>query len=351
MAATPVTVLTGFLGSGKTTLLKRLLESPRLAKVAVIVNEFGEIGLDHLLVRRIDESTVILKSGCVCCTVRGDLIESLKDLLSQRERRLIPNFNRVAVETTGLADPVPIAYTLANDPVLKHHFRLGGIVATVDAVNGLGSLRRHRETLKQAATADRLVLTKTDLATPAATRRLQSRLTRLNPAAPIVEARAFGPAALLGADIYDPTARSADVRRWFADEAHHADEAHDHASRHEDVHSFALVVDRPLDWAVFGLWLTMLLDTHGQSVLRVKGILNVAGSRTPVVINAVQHLVHPPIHLAAWPDRDHRSRLVFIVKGLDEASIRASLAVFDRLAARKSRPLVSAKRRTAPPRR
>ena len=352
MAAIPVTVLTGFLGSGKTTLLKRLLESPRLSKVAVIVNEFGEIGLDHLLVRRVDESTVILKSGCICCTVRGDLIDSLKDLLSQRERRRIPQFDRVAVETTGLADPVPIAYTLANDPVLKHHFRLGGIVSTVDAVNGLGSLRRHPETVKQAATADRLVVTKTDLAKPAAIGRLEARLTRLNPAAPIVEAGAFRAEMLLAADLHDPKARSAEVRRWFADEARHGADDHGHASRHaDDIRSFALVVDKPLDWAAFGLWLTMLLDAHGQDVLRVKGILNVAGSKTPVVINAVQHLVHPPIHLEAWPDRDRRSRLVFIVKRLDEARLRASLAVFVRLAIsprRRARGARSARLSPAP---
>ena len=337
----PVNILTGFLGSGKTTLLQRLLASPRLARTAVLINELGEVGLDHLLLQHLDEQTVLLKSGCLCCTIRGDLSEAIRGLYDKRARRLIPRFDRLAVETTGLADPAPIVFTLMAEPVVRHHFRLGNIVTTVDAVNGRAHLDDNPESVKQVAVADRLVITKTDIAEAAAVAALRARLARLNPTARLLDAAAerFDAAAVLTSDPYDPATKSDEVRRWLRREADEADEAgarppHGHdVNRHDrNIRSFAVTVEEPLDWTAFGIWLTMLLHAHGPDVLRVKGLLNVAGVPAPVVIHGVQHVIHPPAHLDAWPDADRRSRIVFIVRGLEPAAIERSLAAFNRLA-------------------
>jgi G3E family GTPase len=308
---TPVTLVTGFLGSGKTTLISRLLAHPDLGETAVIVNELGEVGIDHHLLRRVDERTVLLNSGCVCCTLRGDLADELRDLDSRRTRGEIPHFRRVVVETTGLADPAPIVYTLAAEPVVRHHFELDGIVATVDSVNGLVEV----ESLKQAAVADVLVLTKTDVADPNG---LLPRLRALNPGAEVVEA-SFGevePAVLFDRPPQDP--RDLEL------------EEHAHAG---DISSFCLVFDEQLDWTAFGIWLTMLLQARGSDLLRVKGLLNVGGpeeaSRGPLLLNGVQHVVHPPQHLDAWPDDDRRSRIVFIGRGLDPDAVERSLLAFN----------------------
>lgn len=333
---TPVSLITGFLGSGKTTLLKRLLASPKLADTAVLINEFGEVGLDHQLLERIDEAMVLLQSGCLCCTIRGDLATALRDLHSKRERGRIPPFRRVAIESTGLADPFPILSTIQADPVLRHHFRVGNVITTVDAVNGLAQLDRHRESLRQAAIADRLVVTKTDIADPAATASLLARLRRLNPGAPILRLAEddLDPDDLLLKTAFDMARKSGEARRWLAEAAaeapsHGDDHAHD-PNRHGDaIRAFCLRFDRPLDWTAFGLWLTMLLNRHGEQVLRVKGILNVAGEAAPVAIHGVQHLVHPPIHMRAWPDKERQSRVVFIVEGLDPRAIERSLHAFD----------------------
>jgi G3E family GTPase len=324
----PVDVITGFLGSGKTTLLNRLLKSPRLGRTAVLVNELGAVALDHLLLETVDRETVVLPSGCVCCTIRGDLAEAMRGLLSKRERGLVPAFDRLAIETTGLADPAPIVSTLHADPVLRHHLRLGGIVTTVDAVNGARTLAAHPEATKQAAVADRLVLTMTDVAAPEATERLATRLHALNPAAELLDARhaALDAEALLGSDVYDPTRRERAVQAWMA-----SPDAR-HASRHPGIRAFCLTFDQPLDWTAFGLWLALLLHAHGDKILRVKAILNVVDVATPVVVHGVQHVVHPPAHLERWPGEDRRSRLVFIVSGLDPALIRRSLRTFSRLA-------------------
>jgi len=334
-ALIPVNVVTGFLGSGKTTLLQRLLASPDLQETAVLVNEFGEVGLDHQLLQNVAESTLLLDNGCICCAIRGDLQDSLRTLLSQRERGEVPFFRRVVIETSGLADPVPIAYTVLAEPVIQHHFRLGSIVATVDAVNGAGQLRDYPESVKQVAVADRLIVTKEDLAEPEAVAALHDRLRRLNASAPIVPAGSDDAAttALLTDDLYeDDEARSREIARWrdSAGDDHGGVDpmAHDHA---DDVHSFALTFERPLDWTAFGIWLTMLLNRHGEHVLRVKGLLNVIDVPTPVLLNSVQHIVHPPSHLEAWPDADRRSRLIFIVRGLSQQKIEASLAAFNRL--------------------
>jgi len=306
---TPVVVLTGFLGSGKTTLLSRLLQHPQLGETAVIVNELGEVAIDHHLLRRIDERTVLLGNGCVCCTLRGDLADELRDLLGRRERGEVPQFRRVVVETTGLADPAPILFTLASEPVVKNHFELERVIATVDAVHGL----REPESIRQAAAADRLVVTKTDLTDGG---ELGRRLAALNPTAEVLEA-AFGdvsPDRLLGGE---PALRAVEQSEL--------------SHRHGDVQAHSLVFAEPLDWTAFGVWLTMLLAARGADVLRVKGLLNVGGDG-PLLLNGVQHVVHPPVHLDAWPDDDRRSRIVFIGRGLDRRALEESLAAFQRAA-------------------
>ena len=329
---TPVNLITGFLGSGKTTLLQRLLADPALGDTAVLINEFGEVGLDHHLLERIDDTMVLLQSGCLCCTIRGELSAAMRELHSRRERRVVPRFRRLVVESTGLADPFPILSTVQADPVLRHHFRLGNVITTVDAVNGLGQLARRAECTKQIAVADRLVLTKTDLAGTEQTDALVERLGRINPSAPLWRAAEAPPgaAALLSHDLFATAGRSEAARRWFAAELATGDasEAIDRNRHDEAVHAFALSFDGPVDWTRFGLWLTMLLNRHGDRVLRVKGILNIADSGMPVAIHGVQRLVHPPVHMAAWPDDDRRSRLVFIVDGLDRVLVERSLAAF-----------------------
>lgn len=341
----PVNVLTGFLGSGKTTLLGRMLASPAFAETAVLINEFGEVGLDHHLIEQVDEGVVLLQSGCVCCTIRSDLKEAIRDLYSRRERGQIPPFKRLVIETTGLADPVPIVSTLLTEPVIRNHFRLGTIICTVDAVNGNGQLDRQPESVKQAAIADRLVVTKVDLADPIALARLRARLKRLNPTAARVESAnaAIDPELLLAQDLHDTAHKADEVSRWLAAAEAHAggEEDHEHdVNRHDDrIVAFALIFDGPLDWTAFGIWLTMLLHAHGEDVLRVKGILNVADVDTPVAIHGVQHQVHAPVHLPRWPDADRRSRLVFITRDISRASVERSLLAFNRLGQRLHQPL------------
>ena len=326
----PVNVITGFLGSGKTTLLQRLLASPKLANTAVLINEFGEVSLDHLMLDMVDQETVILESGCVCCTIRGDLADAIRELHSKRERGLIPAFDRLAIETTGLADPAPIVSTLLAEPVISHHFRLGNIITTIDAINAELHLRNNEESVKQAAIADRLVLTKGDLADAKTVALAKEALAKLNPSAPVIDAQEepFDPDVLMASDVYDPEAKMAEVARWLAPQQHHG-HAHERQSHHsDDIETFSLIVDEPVDWTAFGIWLTMLLHRHGEQVLRVKGILNVEGQATPVIIHGVQHVVHPPAHLDAWPDEDHRSRIVFILRGLDVTLMKRSLTSF-----------------------
>ena len=281
-----------------------------MGETAVIVNELGEVAIDHHLLRRVDERTVVLGNGCVCCTLRGDLADELRDLLSRRDRGEIPAFGRVVVETTGLADPAPILYTLLGDPVVKHHFELERVITTVDAQHGL----RGEESVKQAAVADRLVVTKPDLTDPAV---LMRELRRLNPAAEIIES-VLGD--LAPGDLFDGDDR--DPRDLVFDEA----PAHDH-----EVRAVCLTFEEPLDWTAFGIWLTMLLQARGGDVLRVKGLLDV-GAEGPLVINGVQHVVHPPEHLPAWADDDQRSRVVFIGRGFSRDELERSLTAFNRAA-------------------
>jgi G3E family GTPase len=320
---TPVNVITGFLGSGKTTLLQCLLASPALADTAVLVNEFGEVGLDPHLLHRVDGDIVLLQRGGVCCTIRGDLGNATRDLYGRRERGEIAPFRRLAIETTGLADPVPILSTVMVEPVIRRHFRLGQVIATVDGVNGALHLDQQPESVKQAAMADRIVVTKTDIASPRAIDDVMARLRRLNPSASLIPttiARLPDAALLRTDDFYDPAGKSEETRRWLAlaaaapgGEPHPGHAVNRHDAR---IHAFCLTFDQPLDWTAFGIWLSMLLHSRGADVLRVKGLLDVAGTDAPVMIHGVQHLVHPPTHLAAWPDGDRRSRLVFIVRDI-----------------------------------
>ena len=335
--ADPISVLTGFLGSGKTTLLRRLLAHASMADTAVVINEFGEVGLDHLLVREITEEIVLLNSGCVCCSVREDLVASLLELQTERDAGRLPRFRRVLIESTGLADPAPIIHTLMTNAELLPHYRLGSVVTTVDAVHGAGQLDQHIEAVKQAAMADRLVITKSDLATEGHAA-LAQRLRALNPGAPILSATLEagpGPDQLLDTSPLDARARSDDVARWLNAEAYaptpgnsdaHSGD-HDHAAdgRHDArIASFCLVFDRPLGWARFVEWLEALLASRGESLLRVKGLLNVEGRSRPLVLNGVQHVIYPPTELAAWPDADQRSRIVFITRDLPRVAVENS---------------------------
>jgi G3E family GTPase len=315
----PVAIVTGFLGSGKTTLLSAALRHPGMSETAVIVNELGEVAIDHHLLRQVDERTVVLPGGCVCCSLRGDLADELRDLLERREQGELPPFRRVVVETTGLAEPAPILATLISEPALRHRYRPGVVVATVDAVNGQRVLRSHAESAKQAAAADRIVVTKTDLADDGAAGSLVEQLRALNPTAEVIAAP-FG--KVTPRTLFRSPGRVREVS---------VGEGEDHG--HGGIRALTLTFDRPLDWTAFGIWLTMLLQARGEDVLRVKGLVD-TGAPGPVVLNGVQHAVHPPVHLDAWPDGDRRSRIVFIARGVEPDELAASLAAFNHAAAR-----------------
>jgi G3E family GTPase len=322
----PVTVVTGFLGSGKTTLLGRVLSEPSMSNTAVLVNEFGEVGLDHHLLRRVDERAVLLGNGCVCCTTREDLVEALMELLDLDQRGDIPRLDRVVVETTGLADPAPILHTIFVDPVLQHHFSVDLVLTTVDAVNGDLHLDRNPESVKQIAAADKVIVTKTDVAEPESVQNLLSRLRAINPSARVFEA-AFGETNV--DELFRPVgAGTHAVADVFAVEPHDVGETH----------SVSLTFDGSVDWTAFGIWLSMLLHARGEDVLRVKGLLDV-GEAGPVVVNGVQHTIHPPEHLERWPDEDHTSRIVFITKGIRPEELLGSLEAFRGLLGARPRPL------------
>ena len=325
----PVNMITGFLGSGKTTLLQRLLNDPSQKDTAVLVNEFGEVGLDHLLLQNVTESVLVMENGCVCCAIRGDLRESLTALFSQRQGGEIPQFQRVIIETSGLADPVPIAYTVLADPILQHHFRMGNIITTIDAVNALAQLSDFEEPVKQVAVADRLIVTKTDLVEPDQIKNLAASLKRINLSAPIYHSQddEIAVQQLFFEDAGSTHFKADEAGYWIAG----ADSSlYDH-SHTDGISSFVLNFDQPLDWTAFGIWMTMLLNRHGDKVLRIKGLLNVCGIGTPVLINCVQHVVHQPVHLDNWPNSDHRSRLIFIVNGLHHEQLEKSLLAFNKL--------------------
>ena len=365
----PVTVLTGFLGSGKTTLLNKLLRRPELADTAVIINEFGEIGLDHLLVEKSDdEGMVTLNSGCLCCTVRGDLVRTMSELFLKRSRGEVSEFKRMVVETTGLADPAPILHTLMTDPLLASRYRLDGVVTTVDGVNGASTLDNHEEAIKQAAVADRLLLTKVDIADAPKLAELKHRLQHLNPGAEAISITGgeIDPNAILNAGLYNPETKTADVKRWLHEEAYegshdhghghghghghkhghdhghehgHDDHGHAHGdgeqdphnvNRHDDrIKAFCMTFDEPMTWSTVAAAFDALVTYRGPDLLRMKGILNVKDTDKPVVIHGVQHVFHPPATLEAWPEGDDRkSRVVFITRDIAESTIRKVFASF-----------------------
>lgn len=320
----PITLITGFLGSGKTTLLRRFLAGPEARDTAVLVNEFGEVGLDHHLLQRLEEHTILLGHGCVCCALRDDLVQALRELLDRDQRGAIAPLARVLIETTGLADPAPMLFTVETDPVLQHHFRIAGVVVTVDAVNGHLHLDRHLEAGKQVAVADEIIVTKTDIAPPETVAVLLTRLRALNPAAHLttVVRGDVDPGRLLqprdvGAS---PTVTPAVLPVAPGTRSRHTGETR----------SLSLSFDRPLDWIAFSVWLSMLLHARGEDVLRVKGLLNV-GTAGPVILNGVQHIIHPPEHLESWPREDRRSHLVFILHAIAPDAIVRSLQAFQHL--------------------
>ena len=337
----PLSVLTGFLGAGKTTLLNTLLRDPALSDTLVLINEFGEVGLDHLLVERADGDMIVMSSGCLCCTIRGDLISTLEDLLKRRDNGRIRPFARVLIETTGLADPAPVLHTIMFHPYLMLRYRLEGVITLVDAVNGMATLDVHPESVKQVAVADRIVLSKTDLVNSSAMKAdlgdLIQRLKALNPFALTLLARSGESIAdnLFNMGLYDLESKSPDVRRWLnveAIDASHSQEAqghgHDHKGHHHahahdvnrhdaSIRSFCLRSDAPLEPQSFDMFLDLLRQFHGPSLLRVKGIVGLTmDPDRPVVIHGVQHIFHPPVRLDAWPDADHSTRFVFILKDL-----------------------------------
>jgi G3E family GTPase len=347
----PLTIFTGFLGAGKTTLLNRLLVAPELAHTLVLINEFGDVGLDHLFIEKVDGDMVLMSSGCVCCTIRGDLVNTLEDLLRKLDNGRIKPFRRVILETTGLADPAPILHAIMYHPYLLMRFRLDGVVTVIDAVNGAATLDAHEEAVKQAAVADRLVITKTDLPEGAArVAALTARLAALNPGARqlIAVKGEATPSALLDCGLFDPETKTLRVKEWLNAEAvttahdhashhHHDDHDHDHDHHHHHAHdpnrhdahirAFCLTGDKPFAPSSFEAFIELLRGTHGPKLLRVKGIVALSDDvNRPVVIHGVQHVFHPPQRLDAWPDDDHRTRIVFILKDLDERFIEALYA-------------------------
>jgi G3E family GTPase len=315
-ARIPVTVVTGFLGAGKTTLLRRFLAAPEGQGTAVIVNEFGAVGIDDALVRDSAEQTVLLGNGCLCCISRTDLQVALRRLVFDRERGSVPPFQRVVIETSGLADPAPILQTFSTDRALGGEFHIDVVLAVADAVNGETTLDAAAEARKQVILADRLVISKSDLASGSALERLTRRLRQLNPRATI-------DIAVNGAlDPHRVIEPAAGERSAFVAEAEHGD----------GIASFVIEERAPFDWPVFSRAMETLIALRGPDLLRVKGFLNLAGCRGPVVVQYVQHLAHPPVELQAWPDANRNSRVVFITRNIAERQVRDLLAAVQALA-------------------
>ena len=336
----PITILTGFLGAGKTTLLNRLLKDPALAETAVVINEFGEVGIDHLLVEYVSDNMVLLQSGCLCCTMRGDLVDALETLLRDLDNRRC-TFRRLILETTGLADPAPVLHTAMSHPYLLLRYRLDGVITVVDAATGEATLDAHAEAVKQAAVADRIVLTKTDLVETLQRERIVARLHALNPAALILDAAGGEASAdrLLGCGLYDPEKKIPDVRKWLAAEAYaagHDDHHHHHdVNRHDEhIQSFVLTADDAIPAGTLEAFFELLRATHGAKLLRIKGVVKLAEMPDkPAVVHGVQHVFHPTARLDRWPDDDHRTRLVFITRDLPQRTVRELFAAFLGIAA------------------
>jgi len=368
---TPVTILTGFLGSGKTTLLNRALRDPAMANTAVVINEFGEISLDHALAAQSDDTIMVLENGCLCCTVFGDLVTTLNNLYHAREDGAIPRFDHVVIETSGLADPSPLFQAFLSDPTLAGLYRIGVVVAIVDAVNAPQTLDQHVESVRQIALADHILITKLDLIdqaeAKAAEAALVARLRRLNPAARIsrIDDPALDIGALLRSAGLDPADARADARAWLnaaayaphdGDRHHHDhghDQGHDHADHGHDDHdhhlhdrdiaSFCFVREKPIPREALRLLLDALQQNLGPNLLRVKGIVQIAEEPDrPAVIQGAQHLLHNLSWLERWPDEDRRSKLVFITQGFDRAEVEDMIAVLDRVATRTAAARVRA---------
>lgn len=341
----PVSVLTGFLGAGKTTLLNRLLKDPALTDTAVIINEFGDVAIDHLLVENSSDGVIQLSDGCLCCTVRGDLVDTLADLVDRLQTGKIARLKRVIIETTGLADPVPVLQSIMAHPVLVQAYRLDGVIALVDAVNGEATLDNHVEAVKQVAVADRIVLTKTDLSDDLAG--ILERVRGLNPSAPIIDTNKHGAgyASLFECGLYNAETKSADVRRWLGEEqrhdhdhhhhhhhghGHHGHDHHDHNPRHDDrIRTFSLVHDRPVPFSSIEMFLDLLRSAQGDKLLRMKGVVELADDPSrPLVVHGVQRLLHPPARLPAWPDAVRGTRLVLITLDMPEDYVRRLFAAF-----------------------
>jgi G3E family GTPase len=307
----PVAVLTGFLGSGKTTMLGHLLRVPEFSRTAIIINEFGEIGLDHELIEKSEDSVIALTTGCLCCKVRTDLAQTLQDLLRRRDEGACTRFERIVIETSGLADPAPILHTLMTDAAIASRLTLGGVVTAVDAVTGAATLERETISQKQVAVADRLVLTKLDL-TAGDEGALRNRLSALNPSAPTLRAvhGRVDSESLFGSACYDPKAKSLDVDAWLAQSPAHTHEHHD-----AEIKTYTLVRAEPIRAVALTLFLEALAEHCGADLLRLKGIVNIAESPDrPAVIHGVQHVFHPPAWLERWPSADRRTRMVFITR-------------------------------------
>lgn len=315
----PVSVVTGFLGSGKTTLINKLLKRPDMNRVAVIVNEFGEQAVDNDLVEVSSEQMMLLNNGCLCCVLRGDLQETLRDLYVKRRNGDIIDFTRVIIETTGLADPAPVMQTLMTDELLQENYRLDCVVTLADAVNGIEQLDTMEEPVKQAALADRIVITKSDLADEATTAKLEARLRILNPLAPIKRSinGEIDLAFLIDVGLRNVKGKLEDIERWMGEPDEHG-HRHSHDSK---VKSFTLRYSDPLSWQLFSQTMEVLSALRGSDMLRVKGLVNVEGHKGPMVVQGVQHLFHPPVELQAWPSDDHSTRIVFITRGIPKETV------------------------------
>lgn len=331
----PVTLLTGFLGSGKTTLLSKLLNHAGMRDTAVVINELGEAGLDHILARNVEsrhiaDNTVLLESGCLCCTLTNEMADTLRDLFFKRALNAIPQFERLVIETTGMADPGPIMGSLMNEPVINSTYRLDAVVVTVDSVYGLEQIDRHEEARKQAAVADVLLLTKTDLATGAQLQALSERLSMLNPGATMHRIRhgEIDPQAIVNVGLFDPQTKQAQPQRWLREVKRPAaglrsglfQQAHDN-----EISSFTVTLPKPLTWEQLEPVLTWLCTTFAEKLLRMKGIIHAENLPAPLAIHAVQQTLYPPTLLNGWDEEEPISRIVLIGKGLDEAAIRKAL--------------------------
>ena len=329
----PVTVVTGFLGSGKTTLLNHLLSRPELARSAVIVNEYGEQGIDHDLIRFAQEKVLLLENGCVCCALRGDLQQTLRDLFLARRQGEIGDFERVLLETTGLADPAPVLQTLLSDTMLLGQFRLNGVVTCVDAYHALAQFKTHAEAVKQVALADRVVITKADQVSADALAALRAILADLAPLAIITLAQhgVIEPLFVTDIGLKDARADAARIDRWLGiPQRESGDVHHPHDSA---INTFTLRFERPFSWPAFEQCVEVLTALRGPDLLRVKGLINVAGESGPLVVQGVQYLFHPPVALAGWPDGDHASRLVFITRGISREVIAGLFSAITAVAA------------------